>query len=154
MIVLGLDLGTRMGWAVLDGERRIDSGTSDLSLSEWEGVGMRAFRARRRMLWLLGTFHPEMVAIERVRRHKGTEAGHVYGGLRDVVTECCEGAGVPYTFVEVAAVKQAATGKGNAGKPAMLAAARERWGEVGDDNEADALWCAVAAQVRERLEAT
>ena len=40
-------------------------------------------------------------------------------------------------------MKRHATGKGNAGKPAMIGAALRRWGHVvKDDNEADALWIA------------
>jgi hypothetical protein len=39
----------------------------------------------------------------------------------------------------VGTVKKHATGSGNAGKPAMIAAARARGFNLTDDNEADAL---------------
>jgi len=55
--------------------------------------------------------------------------------------EECAKAGVSYAGIPAAKVKQRATGKGNAGKPAMIAAAEETWlVEVEDDNHADALW--------------
>ena len=42
MIILGLDLGTKCGWAVLDdtGARRA-SGTWDLAVHRYDGAGMR-----------------------------------------------------------------------------------------------------------------
>ena len=45
----------------------------------------------------------------------------------------------PYSASQI---KKHATGKGNSGKPAMIAAAKAKWPEVKiiDDNHADALW--------------
>jgi Holliday junction resolvasome RuvABC endonuclease subunit len=53
-------------------------------------------------------------------------------------------AGAPFVDVAPAALKKYATGKGNCGKDAMIAAAIRRFGFAGsDNNEADAylLWC-------------
>jgi Holliday junction resolvasome RuvABC endonuclease subunit len=49
--------------------------------------------------------------------------------------------------VPVGTVKKTATGRGNASKEDMMAAARARWPgwEPVDDNEADARWVVVAA---------
>ena len=49
------------------------------------------------------------------------------------------GAGVPYQGVPVGTIKRFATGKGNAGKEAVIAAMRARGFAPADDNEADAL---------------
>ena len=54
---------------------------------------------------------------EEVRRHVGTDAAHVYGGLMATLTAWAELRGVPYQGVPVGTVKRHATGKGNAGKP-------------------------------------
>ena len=47
--------------------------------------------------------------------------------------------GVPYQGVPVGTIKRHATGKGNAPKVAMIAAARGRGYSPADDNEADAI---------------
>jgi Holliday junction resolvasome RuvABC endonuclease subunit len=82
------------------------------------------------------------VYFEEVRRHLGTDAAHVYGGCLATVTAFCERRGIPYAGIPVGTVKKAATGKGNADKGAVLAAARARWPDqdIADHNQADALW--------------
>ena len=77
--------------------------------------------------------------FEEVRRHAGTDAAHVYGGLMATLTAWSELRGVPYEGVPVGTVKRHATGKGNANKDAMIAAARSRGFSPADDNEADAI---------------
>ena len=82
----------------------------------------------------IGTIH-----FEEVRRHVGTDAAHVFGGLLATLTAWAETAGVPYQGVPVGTIKRHVTGRGNAPKPAMIAAACERGFSPADDNEADAL---------------
>lgn len=54
---------------------------------------------------------------------------------------------IEYKGVSPTEVKKHATGKGNAGKPLMVAAAQAKWGNgITDDNEADALWILDFAQ--------
>ena len=74
-----------------------------------------------------------------MRRHVGTDAAHVYGGLLATLTAWAETAGVAYQGVPVGTIKRHATGKGNANKDAMMAAARARGFSPADDNEADAI---------------
>lgn len=142
MRVLGIDPGTRCGWAALQDGSRVSSGIWNLTTGRFSGGGMRYLRFRRILQEALEDFEPELVAFEEVRRHMGTSAAHVYGGIVAVLTAECEERSIPYQGYPVGTVKKHATGKGNANKAAMLSAARERWGEVGDDNEADALWIA------------
>jgi Holliday junction resolvasome RuvABC endonuclease subunit len=47
--------------------------------------------------------------------------------------------GIPYQGVPVGSIKKHATGKGNASKEMMIAAAKARGFRPADDNEADAL---------------
>ena len=83
------------------------------------------------------------LAYEEVRRHAGTDAAHVYGGIVAQVSAECEEVGVPYEAIPVGTVKKAATGNGSASKESMVGAANARWGiEVETDDEADALWIA------------
>ena len=79
------------------------------------------------------------IHFEEVRRHVGTDAAHVYGGLLATLTSWAETAGVAYQGVPVGTIKRHATGKGNANKEAMMAAARARGFSPADDNEADAI---------------
>ena len=55
------------------------------------------------------------------------------------LTAWAELRGVPYQGVPVGTIKIHATGKGNAPKEAMTAAARARGFHPADDNEADAI---------------
>lgn len=150
MRFLGIDPGTNCGWAVLDQDgNRLDSGVWSLKSKRLEGGGMRYLRAQRRVLALLDEHGPCVLAFEEVKRHAGTQAAHVYGGLVAVLQAACEARSVPYQGVGVGTVKKLATGKGNAGKQAMVDAACEQWDHVCErDDEADALWIAEALRVQ------
>lgn len=146
---IGIDPGTACGWAILSADgRRVASGTWDLASKRHEGGGMRFLRCRRALEELI--LEGDRVGYEEVARHRGTAAAHVYGGIVAQVTAHCETVGASYSGRPVGSVKKHATGKGNSGKPAMVSAAEGRWGSVGDDNEADALW--VADHLRAELE--
>lgn len=147
MVIIGIDPGTKCGWCVLRADGRIDSGTWNLKGGRFEGGGMRFVRLRRYLMDLFTLFQPTLVVFEEVHGHKGTDAAHIYGGIVAVITEECESRGIPYKGVPVQTAKKLATGKGNANKEAMMAAAKAKWpGWAGDDNEADARWIATVAQ--------
>ena len=55
------------------------------------------------------------------------------------MTAWCEHHQIAYQGVPVGTIKKHATGKGNAGKEAVIAAMRAKGYPVNDDNEADAL---------------
>jgi Holliday junction resolvasome RuvABC endonuclease subunit len=155
---VGFDIASKCGWAVLDSAtgERIQSGTWVCSIRRGEGHGMRALRLRR----LVADLHAELTAqlkpgewiqwaYEEVKRHVATYAAQVHGELLGAVLGELESLGESaYVGVGVGEIKKHATGKGNASKTAMIAAARERWSldSVGED-EADALWCAEAARL-------
>lgn len=143
---IGIDPGTQCGWAVLDENgNRLASGTWDLSSRRHEGGGMRYVRLQSHLRELFDAYHPAVVFYEEVRRHLGTDAAHVYGGIVSHIAAFCEGRTTPYSGIPVGTVKKYATGKGNAQKDAMIAATVARWPDWrGDDNEADAIWVALA----------
>ena len=62
--------------------------------------------------------------FEEVRRHVSTDAAHAYGGFLATLTAWCEHQRIPYQGVPVGTIKKHATGKGNANKAAVIAAAR------------------------------
>ena len=136
--IVALDLGTTTGWATRLHSGAILSGSQAFKADRFSGGGMRYLRFDQ---WLQRLFvpHPGAVYFEEVRRHAGTTAAHVYGGLLAMLTARCESFDIPYEGVPVGTIKRYATGKGNAGKPAMIEAC-QRYGRVPvDDNEADAL---------------
>ena len=149
MKILGIDPGTHCGWAIRRGPQVIDSGVWDLSARRHEGGGMRFLRCRTYLREMLDVDPPDVVIYEEVRRHMGVDAAHIYGGIVAIIASECEARvpPIPYRGVPVGAVKKHATGKGNADKDAMIAAAVARWpGFVpADDNEADARWIADTA---------
>lgn len=139
MNLLAIDIGTTTGFAILS-DKVIVSGFVSFKPGRHESSGARYLRFRR---WLndqyvtLGKI--DEVVYEEVRRHLGTDAAHIYGGLLGQLTAWCEDVGIPYSGVPVGTIKKYATGKGNADKKAMISAAQS-WGyQVEDDNQADAL---------------
>lgn len=137
MTVLALDLGTTTGWAVgVPGAWF--SGTWNLKGGRYEGGGMRYLRFKGFLDEVVQS-GIDSVVFEEVRRHAGTDAAHVYGGLMGVLTSWCEERSIPYEGVPVGTIKRFWTGKGNAGKPAMIAECSYRDIAVKDDNEADAV---------------
>lgn len=138
--ILALDLGTTTGWALVDRDRPIASGSVSFKPGRFEGGGMRYLRFRRWLTEIKGcTDGIDAVYVEEVRRHAGVDAAHAYGGFLATLTSWCEHHEIPYQGVPVGTIKQHATGKGNAGKDAVIAAMRAKGHAPSDDNEADAL---------------
>ena len=139
-VILALDLGTTTGWAMRTACGQITSGTASFRPGRFDGGGMRYLRFAN---WLaeLERLSGPITAIwyEAVRRHTGTDAAHVFGGLMATLTAWAERRGVPYEGVAVGTIKRHATGRGNADKAAMIAAVRAKGFRPADDNEADAL---------------
>ena len=138
--VLALDLGTTTGWAIRGFDGLITSGTVSFKPSRYDGGGMRYLRFTNWLTEIDRLSGPiEAIYFEEVRRHIGTDAAHVFGGLLAVLTSWGELRGVPYQGVPVGTLKKHATGQGNANKQAMIDAARAQGFSPADDNEADAI---------------
>lgn len=94
----------------------------------------------------LEAWSPDVVVVERFVRAAAQAGVHERGGLWWRLVDLVDAAGYPVVLVTPSALKLYATGKGNAGKPAVVLAAARRFewfaGEV--DDEADALWLAAA----------
>lgn len=149
--MLGIDPGTACGWALLRDGKLIEAGAWDLGARRHEGGGMRFLRLRS-LLAEVGRMSIDAVAYEEIRRHMGVDAAHIYGGIIATLSSWCEERGTPYQGVPVGTVKKLATGKGNAEKVYMLAAALEKWPNLRESkvthDVADACWIAETAAQR------
>ena len=137
--VLALDLGTRTGWALKTADGNVAHGYADFRPQRYEGGGMRYLRFQRwldelQASWLIAEIH-----FEEVRRHAGTDAAHIYGGLLGSLTAWAEARQIPYRGHPVGTVKKFACNNGRASKQEMIAAAVALGHPVSDDNEADAI---------------
>jgi Holliday junction resolvasome RuvABC endonuclease subunit len=88
--------------------------------------------------------HLDLVVVEgpSYGSQGGQRGHHERAGLWWLVTHGLHARGRSYAVVAPKARAKYVTGDGNAGKPAVLAAARARYGHlviIGDDNQADAL---------------
>ncbi|HQT03380.1 MAG TPA: hypothetical protein PLU46_00170 [Thiotrichales bacterium] len=137
--ILALDLGTTTGWALTQ-NGQIHSGSQSFKPQRFDGGGMRYLRFQRWLNELNQVENPiAMVVFEEVRRHVSTDSAHAYGGFMATLTSWCEAQKIPYQGVPVGTIKKHATGKGNASKEEMIAAARAKGFNPSDDNQADAL---------------
>lgn len=138
MKALCLDLGTKTGWAIrIDGMAQ--SGVQNFKGGRYEGGGMRYLRFRQWLAEIQTSTQFDAVYFEEVRRHVGTDAAHVYGGLLATLTAFCEENNIAYAGVPVGTIKKHITGKGNAKKDMMIKAVTSRGHNPQDDNEADAI---------------
>jgi Holliday junction resolvasome RuvABC endonuclease subunit len=137
MNILALDLGTHTGYAVCEGGH-ILSGTKKLPHKK-SAPGLRFLDFRRWLIQIIEDRDINEVCFERVCAHSGTEAAHCYGGFMYTLASVCEEFNIKCTGIPVGTIKKFATGKGNASKEEMIAAAKLRGFEPADDNEADAL---------------
>jgi len=134
--ILALDLGTTTGWALTSRDGLISGGSESFKTTRFEGGGLRYLRFKR---WLTELKAHAEGMFEEVRRHAGVDAAHAYGGFMAHLTAWCEHHQIPYQGVPVGTIKKHATGKGNAGKAEMVAAAKAHGFDPVDDNHAAAL---------------
>jgi Holliday junction resolvasome RuvABC endonuclease subunit len=141
--VLALDLGSRMGWALLRADGRVESGVEAFSPKTNESPGGRFNRFRR---WLVDMkqAHPELarIAYENVNfigGPQGTYAVQVYGGFEAIVLMFCDHHQIECRGHAVGTVKKRFAGSGKATKDDMIAQCRAMGFKPQDDNEADAI---------------
>jgi crossover junction endodeoxyribonuclease RuvC len=80
-----------------------------------------------------------MVAFEEVRRHVGTDAAHIYGGLMGTLTAWCEYNLIPYSGIPIGTWKKALGLKGNCGKPEVMLKIGDLGYNPSTNDEADAI---------------
>jgi Holliday junction resolvasome RuvABC endonuclease subunit len=133
MKVLALDIATKTGWCT-----ETTSGTWDFKVKRGESEGMRVVRFKSRVKEMIELEGITVVSYERVAGfHKAAiiVAAEMVGVLKLLCTEM----NVEIANYAATEIKKFATGKGNAKKDQMIAAAEELGFTPGDDNEADAI---------------
>jgi Holliday junction resolvasome RuvABC endonuclease subunit len=110
---------------------------------------VRTVQGQRGLVRLLDEHRPDAVFYEQAH-HRGGAATELCVGFVTRVQELCAERGVEYQSVHSGTLKKHATGRGNAKKPEMIAAAEARWPgqKIEDDNQADAL-CLLAFAMEE-----
>lgn len=140
MKILALDPATHCGWALSNSA----SGTWDLSIRRDESAGMRLIRLQSKLNETAKDV--DLVVFEAARNCAPKMQGAlvVQAELQGIIKIWCETNGVNYRGYSPSELKKHATGKGNAGKAQMVAAAANKWPEkfngASDDNEVDARW--------------
>ena len=137
MKLLALDLGTVCGFAIFKDGKFI-SGTRKLGTYK-EKFGARFHEFRTWLLNIIAKHNIEAVYFERVFGHKGVEAAHCYRGFLYMLASVCFQQDIPCISFSVQAIKKFMTGKGNATKDEMIAAARQKGFNAETDDEADAI---------------
>lgn len=173
-VVLGLDLGTNCGYSIAyhklgdpvdPPNLSLLSGQWDLSAGPYDSGAIRFVRLRQ----FLAVVKPDLVCYEMVRNTpaekvtkynaaallaRAVTAAQLFGAFQSHVCAWCEEFNVPCTSFTIQAIKKRATGKGNAGKPDMIAAANRTFGleldpegyeSSGVDNVADSAWVCLMA---------
>ncbi|MGE8691108.1 MAG: hypothetical protein ACN6PJ_28450 [Achromobacter sp.] len=137
--ILALDLGTKLGWAMLPRGGQITHGTESFAPRKSWSPGQRWQRFRSFLHEVVARHNVHVIAYEDVKRHVGTDAAHAYGAFLALTELVADSHRVRLVPVGVGTIKKHWTGKGNADKGAMLAQARARGFRPETDNDADAL---------------
>lgn len=141
MAFLGLDLGGKCGYALLDVDgSRITSGVWNLGKRSPESL----HKFKDSLSFLVATHVPIVLCYEKVNMyHLGKQAAHAYGGYESIAWVIAVEFRIEILTVTVQRLKKLATGFSNAEKDEVGAAALQKWNHVTlDDNEADALYAA------------
>lgn len=135
MKVLSLDIASTTGWALSSNIY----GTWDLKTKKDESMGMKLIRFRAKLKEIHDLEQLDVIVYERAAgQHKASLIHEAK--LIAIVEEFCELNNIQYKSYSAKEIKKFATGNGNAGKPAMILAAKSKYNYEGnDDNEADAI---------------
>jgi len=138
MNIAALDLGTTTGWALSNGLY----GYWSLGIRRDESGGMRLLRLRWKLQEVQQSFPLDLLVFEAVRYAGRGGAAVVLAEMQGVVKVVCIERDIQWRGYSSSEIKKHATGKGNANKQAMMAAAQAKWPtyKIDTHDVADALW--------------
>lgn len=131
-MILALDLGTNLGFASLKDDK-ISSGFIKLKNNK-TGERFSDF-----FNFLNGFKDAEKIYYERVYRHLGTDAAHIYGAFQGILEMFCLKNNIELFFFGVSEIKKYIANKGNANKKEVMDSINKLGYNIKNDNEADAL---------------
>jgi len=128
MKVLALDLATTTGFAVL-ANGIVTHGAKDFAgkHDKTRHPGLRYLRFQRWLRDRIGEDKPEVIAVESAGHFKSLPAQSICVGFRGILLSTSAYYGIPLFEVGPSKLKKWATGRGNARKEDMLAAARKSY---------------------------
>lgn len=137
--MLALDISTNTGWCTEIVKGHIVSGVWNLTPRKNESKGMRLIKFKASLSEVCKSESINLIVFEGAVTY-GKFPNHVGVELQGVLKLFCEENKIEYKSYMPTEIKKFATGKGNADKPKMVAAAQSRFGmQSNDDNEADAV---------------
>lgn len=146
MKILGLDIATKTGWAVIENNQIIESGVQDFAIKRGESPGMKFLRFRQWISELIDMTQPKFIVYE-MAHYRGGAATECCVGLITRVQEMAAAQGIEYTSVHSSTLKKFICGHGKADKKAIQEAMGKKFGiTIIDDNHGDAIalcWYAV-----------
>lgn len=167
MRILGLDLGSRIGWSIIEcGEsyRETEHGFLDLvdgdtsskrsqsvkKIAACYGTDARGYDPRPVKLFrvvqeLIEKYQITDIAFEDVQFHNSTAQSHLWASLRGVMWAAAGDRPIGWHAIPVGTIKKFATGRGDASKTMMMNALLGLGLCITDDNEADAIWVGLCA---------
>lgn len=141
MLILGLDIASKTGYAFYDTETNliIESGIIDLTKRRGESSGVLFLKFRIWLETLIKKLPIDFVAYEQ-SHHRGGASTEITLNLTGRVQEICSDKNIEYTTVHSSTLKKFATGFGKASKKDMKKAASKIINKkVINDDEADAI---------------
>lgn len=140
-VVLALDLGTKLGWAVRARDGKVMHGTQVFTPRASWAPGQKWQRFRSWLSTTITEHNITQIAFEDVKRHGPGQvlAAHAYGGFRAMLEMVADQHRVTLVPFGVGQIKKHWTGSGVAKKDEMVMQAKVRGFRVVDDNNADAL---------------
>lgn len=133
MNLLSLDIATNTGWCTSTA-----SGTWNLTPKKDESKGMRLIRFKAKLKEICQLEQITLIVFEQVANY-GKFPNFVGAEMQGVLKLFCEEIGIEYRSYAPTAIKKFGTGKGNAKKDLMIAAAKVYKPDVESDDEADAI---------------
>lgn len=153
--VLGLDIGTRTGYALVEGDKIVRTGVRDFSIKSNEHIGKRGIMFYNFLLTFGQLDEIYYEKIHFVPKGFSADGGELYKGFLMLVNMYAAGYGIPTYGIWPGTLKKAFTGNGAADKELMCATAHLlgwKGGSVGTaqcHDEADGI-ALVVTQMREK----
>lgn len=134
--ILAIDPAEKTGWAV----SKTEYGLWNLKPGRDESFSYKLLKFKTRLKEIIMMQGITIVVYERPSGHHAN-AVISHSKLVGVIELYCTENNIPFKGYSAPEIKKFATGKGNSNKEKMIAAAKQKLGYQGeDDNEADALW--------------